>query len=178
MLRLHIPAIRTRRLAHCLLCSLAPRRLPPVLSLQLSHLVAEFLEQPTVDPAVREQFVQFLAARATRSVLLEVAPDAPLLDRSSFAATAACKRRCAASLHLRCRLAGALVVIRCSSHTPCASHLHAHPGLRCPCRSYPRLESALDWLLSIYKFVFPFLVGGAAVNAEGLVSSCTRIAKW
>lgn len=27
-----------------------------------------------------------------------------------------------------------------------------------PCRSYPRLESALDWLLSVYKFVFPFLV--------------------
>lgn len=27
-----------------------------------------------------------------------------------------------------------------------------------PGRSYPRLESALDWLLAIYKFIFPFLV--------------------
>ena len=28
------------------------------------------------------------------------------------------------------------------------------------CRSYPRLEATLDWLLAIYKFVFPFLVRG------------------
>jgi hypothetical protein len=25
-------------------------------------------------------------------------------------------------------------------------------------RSYPRFESLLDWLLAVYKFVFPFLV--------------------
>ncbi|PRW20410.1 Heat shock 83-1 [Chlorella sorokiniana] len=66
---------------------------------QLAHLVAEFLEQPTVDPAVREQFLQFLAVRATRS--------------------------------------------------------------------YPRLESALDWLLSIYKFVFPFLIISMVAKLSG-----------
>lgn len=33
---------------------------------QLAHLVAEFLEQPTVDPSVRAQFLQFMSDRATR----------------------------------------------------------------------------------------------------------------
>ncbi len=35
------------------------------------------------------------------------------------------------------------------------------------CRSYPRLEGLLDWLLSIYKFVFPFLVISAVAKLSG-----------
>lgn len=56
----------------------------------LSQLVAEFLQQPGMDPTLELRFKDFLAERASKS--------------------------------------------------------------------YPRLESALDWLLAVYKFVFPFLV--------------------
>lgn len=117
---------------------LAPAaRAPCAAALQLAHLVAEFLEQPTVDPAVREQFLQFMAVRATRCALL-------VALHSSIPAV---PQRPAA-----CRAAALL------ERPPASPPLRAWPGLH-RCRSYPRLESALDWLLSIYKFVFPFLVG-------------------
>lgn len=50
------------------------------------------------------------------------------------------------------------------THAPTHSltHLPSSP------RSYPRLEAALDWLLSAYKFLFPFLVGGGR-GWDGLV---------
>ena len=33
---------------------------------QLAHLVTEFLQQPGIDPSVRDQFLAFMAERATR----------------------------------------------------------------------------------------------------------------
>lgn len=35
------------------------------------------------------------------------------------------------------------------------------------CRSYPRLEGLLDWLLSIYKFAFPFLIISMVARLSG-----------
>lgn len=42
--------------------------------------------------------------------------------------------------------------------------LLAAAAAACRCRSYPRLEGVLDWLLSLYKFVFPFLVRATAAG--------------
>jgi hypothetical protein len=40
------------------------------------------------------------------------------------------------------------------------THPPTHP-LTHPCRSHPQLETSLDWLLAVYRFVFPFLVTSA-----------------
>lgn len=49
-------------------------------------------------------------------------------------------------------------------------------------RSHPGLESALDWVLALYKFAFPFvlisllakLTGGKSIEDEGIPSSANR----
>ncbi|KAL4431505.1 hypothetical protein ABPG75_006761 [Micractinium tetrahymenae] len=39
-------------------------------------------------------------------------------------------------------------------------------------KSYPRLESALDWLLAIYKFIFPFLIISLVAKLQGPEAPC------
>lgn len=41
-------------------------RAPPHCSLQLAHLVVDFMQQPGMDPDVEQRFKVFLAERATK----------------------------------------------------------------------------------------------------------------
>lgn len=42
------------------------------------------------------------------------------------------------------------------------------------CRAHPRLESGLDWLLGLYKFVFPFMVSLVPVGRGNLTHECVH----
>ena len=145
-----------------------PSELTPCLpALQMAELIGDFLRSPGIDPLVEEHFRAFLARQRIRCAHADV---------QGMPAGHAPVRQLVLPSWFRCLIVRDTLPVSgahfCKSHAfwdakpPSNNIIRGQRGrpllplstIANSCRSFPRLETALDWLLQLYWIILPIVV--------------------